>query len=116
MKLIVAGSRHIEDYDEVRFAIEDADLLFGPIDEIVHGGARGVDKLANEWAIRMDVPVKVFEAEWDKHGKAAGPRRNHDMAEYGDALVAVWDGESRGTKVMIQKALAHGMDVLVKQV
>lgn len=116
MKLIVSGSRDIRDKQAVREAIQDADLLFGPVDEIVHGGARGVDSLADSIAKDMGFPeITVFHADWKEYGKAAGPRRNHEMAEYGDALVAVWDGQSRGTKIMIQKALAYGLDVLVYQ-
>lgn len=114
--LIVAGSRSIDDRDEVRFAIQDADLLFGPVDTIIHGGADGVDSIAHVIATDMGYPVEVFEANWDEYGRAAGPIRNGQMAQAGDALVAVWDGESKGTKHMIDEALTRGLDVLVKQV
>lgn len=116
MRLIVAGSRDITDRRIVREAIEDADLLFGPVDEIVHGGARGVDSIAHDIAKAKGFPkVTPMHAEWDKYGKAAGPKRNAKMAEYGDALVAVWDGKSPGTHDMIERAMARGLDVLVYQ-
>lgn len=116
MRLIVAGSRNIRDKGVVRMAIEDADLLFGPVDEIVHGGARGVDSLADSIARAKGFPkVTEIPAKWDEYGKAAGPKRNAEMADYGDALVAVWDGKSAGTHDMIERALARGLDVLVIQ-
>lgn len=115
MKLIVAGSRSIRDKQTVRYAIEDADLIFGPVDRIIHGGARGVDSLADDIARAKGFKVTVFEAEWDKYGKAAGPVRNRHMAKEADALVAIWDGESPGTKDMMEKAVNYGLDVLVIQ-
>lgn len=116
MKLIVAGSRTIRDKSVVWDSIVDGLRAFGPVDEIVHGGARGVDSLADKFARVNGFEVTVMNAEWDKYGKAAGPKRNSKMANYGDALVAVWDGESAGTQSMINEALYKGLDVLVKQV
>lgn len=114
MKVVVAGSRTIEDDRLVRRTIFDS---VGRPDEVVHGGARGVDQSASEFARMLtDVDETVFEPDWDGHGKAAGPIRNSEMAQYGDALVAIWDGESSGTRDMIDKALSEGMDVYVKQV
>lgn len=115
IKLVVAGSREIRDREVVEEAMGRAEIAFGPVSEIVHGGARGVDSLADSIARDWDVEVTLFEPEWDEYGKAAGPLRNSEMAQYGDALVAVWDGESTGTKSMIQKAMAFGLDVLVIQ-
>lgn len=80
------------------------------ITEVVSGGAKGVDSLGEVWAHSMGVPVKVFPADWDKHGKKAGFVRNAEMAEYADALIAVWDGQSRGTYDMIRKAEAFDLE------
>lgn len=113
MKVVVAGSRDIEDRDEVRFAIEDGDLVFGPVDEIVHGGARGVDSIAADIADARGFDVCEFEADWDEYGAGAGPIRNQRMAEYADALIAVWDGKSDGTRSMIEKALEEPIPVYV---
>lgn len=116
-KLIIAGSRSITDKRVVRTAIEDGDLCFGPVDEIVHGDcSRGVDAVADEIARDMGFDVKRMPAEWDEHGKRAGPIRNGEMAKYADALVAVWDGKSTGTESMINVALVKGLDVHVIQV
>jgi len=98
MKIIIAGSRGITSANLVYQAIEQSGFKF---DEVVSGGAAGVDELGEDWAETSNIPVKVFPANWYKHGKAAGPLRNQTMACYADALVAVWDGESLGTYNMI---------------
>jgi hypothetical protein len=71
-----------------------------PITEIVCGGAQGVDSEGQHWASHMSVPVKMFFPDWNTHGKAAGPIRNRQMAEYGDVLLLIWDGQSRGSLSM----------------
>lgn len=110
MRVIVAGSREITDYDIVRKAIEDSG--FKP-SLIVSGGARGVDRLGERYAAEHGIPVKKFPADWEKFGKAAGHIRNKQMAEHGDALVAVWLNESRGTKNMIMNATNCGLQLYV---
>lgn len=101
MKLIIAGSRDIILLDHVKTAIEYSG--FQNITEVVSGTARGVDTLGEEWAYINKIPVKMFPADWQQFGNRAGPIRNREMARYGDALVAVWDGISSGTKNMIQE-------------
>lgn len=65
------------------------------------GCARGVDRDGEYYAKCNNIPVKHFIPQWDVYGKAAGMVRNHEMALYADALIAVWDGKSRGTQHMI---------------
>lgn len=112
-KVIVAGSRSIQSkstvYEGIRVAMQ-AGVVFG---EVVTGGARGPDTIAHQAAEKKRVPTKVFEADWEQYGKKAGPIRNTSMAEYADELVAIWDGESRGTLDMIRKARKNGLDVFV---
>ena len=108
MKVIIAGSRTIDDYEAVCRAVENSG--FKPT-EIVSGGARGVDRLGERWAKEHGVPVKKFSAEWDKYGRSAGYKRNRQMAEYADALVVLWDGKSPGTKHMIDIAIELGLPV-----
>ena len=55
----------------------------------------------------------IHPADWDKHGKAAGPIRNAEMAEVADALIAFWDGQSRETKSMIDLARKKGLQVAI---
>lgn len=100
MKLIIAGSRGFSDK---RLLFEKLDKLTAKtkITEVVSGGARGADKLGEEWAKKRKIPIKQFIPHWDILGKGAGFLRNEDMGRYADLLVAFWDGESRGTKHMI---------------
>ena len=81
--------------------------------EIVSGCAKGVDRAGEEWAKRNGVPIKPFPANWETYGRAAGPIRNQQMAAYADALIAIWDGKSRGTESMIELAREHHLNVYV---
>jgi hypothetical protein len=101
VKVIVAGSRHIDDYSKVEKAIKDSGF---DVTEVVSGCAYGVDTLGERWAEEHKVPVKHFVAYWRDYGNAAGPMRNAAMANYADALVLVWDGMSRGSKNMLARA------------
>lgn len=105
MKVIVAGSRNIISREIVFTILDDARnkliKVKTPITEVVCGEAIGVDKLGSSWALSKSIPVKSFPANWNKFGKRAGPIRNQEMGEYADSLIAIWDGESSGTKHMI---------------
>lgn len=113
MKVIIAGTRTIDDEKFVNSCIEKgADSLYF-ITEIITGGSRGVDALAEKWANKKRIPIHVCQAEWEKYGRKAGPIRNEQMAKKADALIAIWDGESHGTKNMIDTAKSHGLRVLI---
>jgi hypothetical protein len=99
MRVIIAGGRDIADARLVLKGIKESGFN---ITEVVSGGAKGIDLIGEKWAKFFKVPVKVFPANWDKNGKAAGHIRNREMAQYADALIAVWDGKSKGTKNMIE--------------
>jgi glycerophosphoryl diester phosphodiesterase len=116
MKLIIAGSRNTADAaDEVGCALWKFELTYD-ITELVSGASGNVDLAGEEWARENNIPVKRFPADWDKHRKAAGPIRNREMAEYADALIAVWDGESKGTANMILEMHRQGKPVFVWRV
>ncbi len=100
MKVIIAGCRDMDNVSLVYKAIENCGFKFT---QIVSGGASGVDTIGENLAMLHGYSVKVFPAEWRKHGNAAGPIRNKEMAEYADGLLAVWDGSSKGTKNMISQ-------------
>lgn len=110
MKVIIAGSRDITKYNTVEQAVK---LSGFEITEVVSGKARGVDTLGEVWALTHNIPVASFPANWNKHGRAAGPIRNCEMAEYAEALIAVYDGESTGTANMITQARSKGLDVFI---
>ena len=81
--------------------------------EIVSGGAVGADKVGEEWAIKEGYQPKVFNADWNKHGRAAGILRNIEMGNYATHLIAFWDGKSKGTKHMIDYAKKKGLKVRI---
>lgn len=110
MKTIIAGSRGVTRLDQVVIATRDSGF---DITEVVSGGARGVDKLGETWARETSKMMRRFPAEWDRYGKSAGYRRNEVMADYAEALVAIWDGKSRGTKHMIDIAKREGLQVYI---
>lgn len=109
IKLIVAGSRNWNDskatFDLLDRAVGDKERDI----EVVCGGARGVDVNGKAWALARGYPVIDFPADWDTHGKAAGLIRNADMALYATHALIMWDGESKGTKHMIDLCVFYGL-------
>ena len=112
MKVIIAGSRTINDYSLVASAIEQSNF---DVTEVVCGDAKGVDTIGDQWAQKNTIPVTHFPANWKKFGRGAGCIRNRQMAEYGDALIAITTG-SRGTANMIKEATKLGLKIFVLEV
>lgn len=114
MRVIIAGSRGVDSLAHVSAAMVGAAMVGITPTCVVSGGARGVDRLGEQWAKANGLPVVVMHAEWEKHGRRAGFVRNQAMADFADALVAVWDGRSPGTRHMIDAAKRkQGMPVHV---
>lgn len=80
---------------------------------IVSGHATGADALGERYAQERGLQVELHPADWDAYGRAAGPKRNEQMAEVADALIAFWDGQSRGTANMINVARKKGLKAFV---
>ncbi|MDX1470229.1 MAG: hypothetical protein R3213_01935 [Flavobacteriaceae bacterium] len=99
MKLVIAGSRNLE-IDEYLIDELCRTMLDDDPTEIVSGGSGSVDLSGEDYALLKGLPIEQFLADWDKFGKSAGPIRNRAMAEYGDALLLVWDGSSKGSANM----------------
>lgn len=108
MKVIIAGGRGFSSYWAVCRAVKDSGFK---ITEVVSGGASGADALGERWARDNGVGLKPFIADWKKHGRAAGPKRNAQMAEYADALIAMPGG--KGTANMISEAKKRGLKIYV---
>lgn len=102
MKVIIAGSRNVNDYSLVVQAVQRSGFT---ITEVVSGCATGIDRLGEQWAIANNIPIKEMPADWNTHGNSAGPQRNRAMAEYADAAIVVWDGKSRGSRNMIENMI-----------
>lgn len=131
MKVIIAGSRTITDYNIVEMAILTSGF---DITEVVSGGARGVDTLGERYANHKNIPIKRFLADWDNlnpdgdpvfvkvnsYGKkinaVAGHNRNKKMAKYADACILVWDGKSKGTLNMKELATKYNLKLYVMNV
>src|SRR5215475_7789434 len=98
MKLIIAGSRTFTDYP---LLCQTRAPDHHRITQVITGGARGADQLGYRWAWKHTIRHQLFRADWERFGKSAGGRRNHQMAQAGDMLLAFWDGKSPGTQHMI---------------
>jgi hypothetical protein len=116
MRLIVSGSRntgHREAVQQVKAGYASYLKLFPAATVLLQGGAKGIDTGAKAYFSNLGIPVEDYPADWNKYGNSAGPRRNRQMAEWGNVLLAIWDGESRGTKSMINEARAKQLPVVV---
>lgn len=99
MKVLVAGSREIADSSLIERAVRESGFT---VTTLICGMARGVDRLAYEWAKRNNIPVDEYPADWDRYGKSAGMRRNREMVDVAEAAVVIWDGNSPGTENTIK--------------
>ena len=116
LRLIIAGSRGIRSYRTVSEAAETFCLCYGVPDAVLSGGAHGADDLGEEWARLRGIPLERYPADWALHGRKAGIMRNSYMGRHANALLAVWDGLSSGTRHMIEVARRKGFTTLVWQV
>lgn len=113
-KVIIAGSRGFSNYKLLKEKCnkylcekrKECNII------IISGGARGADTLGEKYAQDEGFSLEKFPANWNKFGKSAGFRRNEQMAEVADALIAFWDGKSHGTKHMIE--IMENKKLLVK--
>lgn len=105
-RIVVTGGRDYRDYERVRETL----AALAPT-EIAHGGARGADSLAHFAAIELHIPVTVFPADWETHGKAAGILRNIAMLRtFQPDLVVAFPG-GRGTAHCVREAQKRGIAV-----
>lgn len=110
MRILFSGSRDFPDLDFVHGVVNDYSTS-RTYEECIVGDARGVDEAVQEAAAGW-LDVKVFKAEWEKHGRRAGILRNIQMLdEQPDLVVAFWDGESPGTKHVIDEAKKRGINL-----
>lgn len=114
-KIIIAGGREFSDYqllkEKVDNIISEKRKRFQIV--IISGKARGADSLGERYANENAFNIMEFPADWDKYGKKAGYMRNTEMAENADALIAFWDGKSKGTKHMIDIATNKNLPIRI---
>lgn len=121
IRIIVAGSRDFDDYKLLEENLDNYinDLVLEPEDriKIISGTARGADILGERYASTRKYFVHRFPADWNRYGRRAGYLRNEKMAKYAaienGVLFAFWNGESKGTKYMIDLAKRYGLEVHV---
>ena len=106
MKIAIIGSRNIFIDDLGKYLPEN-------VTEIVSGGAKGVDKCARKYAENHNIKITEFLPEYSKYGKAAPLKRNIQIIEYADEVLAFWDGKSKGTKHVIDSCEKLGKKVTV---
>jgi hypothetical protein len=109
MKLAIIGSRELAEIDIEKYLPDD-------VSEIVSGGARGIDTLAREYAMKKKIPYTEFLPQYSRYGRAAPIKRNQEIAEYADMAIAFWDGVSKGTEYSIRLFQRLGKRVTVIRV
>lgn len=117
MRVIIAGSRKLKFYiTDLKDFIEEIHTKNNNfyLTEVVSGNSGNIDKLGEQYAVTYGYPVKLFPANWKLFGLITGMKRNKQMAEYANALIAIWDGESRGTLNMITQMRELRKPVYVK--
>jgi len=117
-RVVVAGCRDFNDY---QFAKKYIDLYISKIRQehnlvFLSGGCRGADMLGERYATENGFKIERYPAAWDTYGKKAGPMRNKQMAENCDFVICFWDGQSKGTKSMIEYARQLNKPIRIKKI
>ena len=110
MRVLVCGGREFHDRTSV-YTTLDALHVKSPISLLIHGGARGADRLGWDWARSRHINARGFYADWDYHGKSAGVIRNQEMIDKGKPELVVAFKGGRGTLDMVNRALKAGVKV-----
>jgi predicted Rossmann fold nucleotide-binding protein DprA/Smf involved in DNA uptake len=106
MKIAVIGSRNLTVENLEKYIPEDAD-------ELVSGGARGIDSCVARFAKKHSIPLVEFLPDYARYGRAAPIKRNEEIARYADAAIAIWDGCSRGTSYTVRQFEKQGKPVTI---
>lgn len=97
MKLLIIGSRTITDFDLTNHIPEETEL-------IISGGAKGMDTVAERYADEHSIEKLIIKPQYEKYGRAAPLKRNEEMVDKADVVLAIWDGKSKGTDYTLKYA------------
>lgn len=118
-RVIVCGGRDFNDADKCNQALDFYLRESNDKYEIISGHAKGADTLGEQYAISNNIELTLFQADWNKYGRAAGPIRNRQMLDYAlkskAIIIAFWDGKSCGTKNMIDISTNAGVTVYIEK-
>jgi hypothetical protein len=106
MKVAVIGSRNLVVQDLGKYLPEETM-------EIVSGGAKGIDTCAREYALAKGLKLTEFLPDYKRYGRGAPLKRNLQIIDYADCVLAFWDGQSRGTKFVIEHCKAQNKPVRI---
>lgn len=110
VKVLVCGGRDFNEHDRLFAAMDDMNAELGGITLVIHGAARGADRLAGEWAKSRGIHVAEVPALWDFYDRQAGPLRNAAMLTLGPVAVIAFPGGA-GTAGMIRMASTSGIPI-----
>ena len=106
MKLLIAGSRGVRDFDLSEYIPKETTL-------IISGGAKGVDKIAEEYADKHKISKLILLPDYATYGKFAPLKRNEKMVDLADKVLIIWDGKSKGSLYTKNYATSKGKDLTV---
>lgn len=114
IRCIVAGGRDFNNYKLLRKKLDKIFYDTLPDDiVIISGGARGADHCGEAYAVERGLQLEVMPADWDKYGRSAGHIRNREMAKVATHCVVFWDGQSSGSRNMIELAELYELELRV---
>lgn len=113
IKLAIVGSRSITDEKFVNRILNCYKFMFGLPIKVISGGAKGIDSIGESWADKLGIEKQIFLPDWDNNGKAAGFIRNEDIIKNCDVCLAIWDGESHGTKNDFELCEKYNKELLI---
>ena len=104
MKLLIAGSRSISQFDLTPYVSSE-------VEWIITGGASGIDRIAEAYADQLKISKLILRPQYHRYGKGAPLRRNREMVELADAVLVIWDGHSKGSLHTMEYAQKQGKTV-----
>lgn len=111
MRVLICGGRDVTNCKLV-FDILDNLCKTEVVDCVIEGDARGADRIAGAWAKRRRVDLKLYPADWNKHGISAGPIRNQRMLDEGEPDLVIAFPGGKGTADMVSRAKSASVNVI----